>query len=84
MLIFRDLMPDTPIAFDNGAQEIYSDGVATVERLGPNFRATYYTWGRIPGQTVFIRIPVVRIVRPVESMHGGILTCLREPSAMLN
>jgi hypothetical protein len=79
MIGYRDLSPDTPLALDTGTLDFYVDGLAALESLGPNFRATYYTWGKLPGSSIMARIPVLRIVRPLTSViasNGGIIGAL--------
>lgn len=75
----RDLRPDVPMLDDSHVLEVYSDGVATIERLGPNIRLTYFTWGHVRGSSLVQRVPVIKVTRPTQSFlanRGGLLAVL--------
>ena len=64
---YFDLRPDIPMADDGSVLEVYADGLGALELLGPNFRATYFTWAAAADSTLVRRVPVIKVVRPVAS-----------------
>ena len=66
MYRYKDLRPEVPLEYAQ-CTELYADGVATIEALGPNIRATYFTWYAEAGNIEVKRMPVIRIVRPAAS-----------------
>lgn len=47
--------------------DVYADGVASCENLGPNKRVTFFTWQTTGGRRE--RVVVVRIVGPSASLR---------------
>lgn len=77
---YCDLWPDVPMADDSNVLELYADNIADLKLHGVNFTATYFVWGRKGPCGLLQRIPVVKIVRPLNSLFGmqGSLEAMRQ------
>lgn len=64
---FADLWPDVPIADDCNTLEIYADGISDLRVHGVNFTINYFTWGRSGPAGIVRRVPVVKVIRPLNS-----------------
>lgn len=59
--------------------DIYADGLANVEPLtGDNFRATYFSYQRLPGARLLTRVVCAKIIRPRSSLVSGQMTAMLE------
>lgn len=67
---YTDLWPDVPMADDSNVMEVYADSIADLKVHGVNFTTTYFTWARNGPSGLLQRMPVVKIIRPLNSMMG--------------